>query len=246
MSKLAYLSYNIPKRLDPERKGNVTKYRFYKISFLVNDDAKAKGINIGLPWFWYRYGPVALDESLPAGMIKIVPKTYDVYSKVYYGDEPKCKLTDEERALIDSLIDKYGRYTTRELKEDAYSRICNPFLGDLLDFDEHVQRLSTLQDIPDEEREELIDELDSIEANFPDEGFEEVRTESAMLFPILRHFIDRDVERLKINASLVSKFRLLVVTKAALYYNENLAPSLLESKRRHLDLQKDEWRTILR
>ncbi len=219
--RLAFTVYNILKQFDPNKKGFVSLTRFNKISYLVHKDVKEKlGINTGLPWHWYLFGPVTELSACPKETYEL--RSFGEEQRVFYHQIPSARnLPEEEKKAILSIIEDWREkyLKTPELVDLVYDDLEIGFLKELKELD----RVITSKDEGSLPMDVLMSRLDSIRNLFPEEEYERSLPIFLKLDELTRVVLESDPEYLRSNQWMISDFRMAIVQKAAAMRFENLA-----------------------
>jgi hypothetical protein len=142
-----YAAYNLLHEFDPEKKGFLSKARFYKAIYVLNQRLKKRKIDIRLPWRWYIFGPVVeleqIDQSVfmasteqSAEREEDEPKTH-----IFYNERPDVTgLETATKTAIDYEIRRLAKEnpSTRELINIVYGGAPIPFIPLLKNYDDWI------------------------------------------------------------------------------------------------------------
>ncbi len=135
---LAYTIFRILKEFDSRF---MSKTRFYKILFLVYQRLRKRGINIQLPYFWYRWGNVICEPSLPITI-----------EYVHHGDrqipqimqKPENGLEEDKKKKIDEIVklakQDLERKTVDELIDEVYKFAPTKFQKEFREFKKYLDQ----------------------------------------------------------------------------------------------------------
>lgn len=223
--RLSFTVYNILKQLDPRKDGYVSLTRFHKIAYLVHRDVKEKhGINTGLPWHWYLFGPVVELGECPSAIFEL--KGYPgEEQRVFFHSSPK--VTDvpenEKRAILEVIGGWRDRYLkTPQVVDIVYDDLEVGFLRELKNLETTITELP--RDKPKIERT-LFSKLDSIRNLYPQDDYEKSYAVFLRLDELVRVLAESDMEYLLSNPQLIVDFRRVIVQKASVIRCENLTES---------------------
>ena len=125
--KLAYSINGLIREFDPYNKGIISQTRFYKLLYLLSYNLENEGIDIKLPYFWYRYGPVVPIHFLPKDIIEIRPTNWGKHSgkAVLLRNRIAFNSLRSDKDSIDNAIkmlwEKYHGSKTDKIVLDAYA-----------------------------------------------------------------------------------------------------------------------------
>jgi hypothetical protein len=141
---LAYSINTLLQEFDPGKEGKVFQTKFYKLLFLLNDDLKNEGIDLKMPYYWYRYGPMVPSFLLPLDNIKVIPSSYKTYrGKSFVISKPRSfNVQNSIKDVIDNSVcnlrDQYKFSTTKEIINDVYLKAPYEFQRKYKNFYKHI------------------------------------------------------------------------------------------------------------
>lgn len=247
--RLAFTIYFILKMFDPEKKGYLSLVRFYKVAYSIHRRLKKKlGINTGLPWYWYRFGPVVALNYCPNKVMEIkeaYPYPTDE-QRIYFKKMPRVVLLpDEEVQSIQSVIKELRNeyLTTPEMVDIAYSDLEVDFLEKFRDFEEMVNNFNIKVAFRKDFRKNVLYKLDEIAKTYPGEGFEKIFGLFLRLEEVLRIVCEHNPKYLFSHKRLLQDFRELVVINASYIFCENMPSDWISNQQEKLHLKKREFET---
>lgn len=152
---LAYSINAILQKFDPGNEGKIFQTRFYKLLFLLNDDLREEGVDLKMPYFWYRYGPVVPYFLLPLHNVRMVSSSWRAYhgKSFVISDHRSFNIQTTIKETIDNSIcklwDLYNYSTTKKIINDVYLKAPHEFQRKYKNFYKHVEHKLN-------EREKLI------------------------------------------------------------------------------------------
>ena len=169
---LAYSINAILHDFDPNNWGIISQTKFYKLLYLLSDNLKKDGIDIGLPHYWYRYGPIVPYFILPEDVLIRDQKNWG--TAVIMGHRRRFELSQSLKEVIDNevkaLWDQYHELKTKKIVLDVYKKAPYEFQRKFKDFIIHIDiKIRLRQSVPSyplKEREDirrLEDAIDSFE-----------------------------------------------------------------------------------
>lgn len=141
---LAYSINALIQKFDPNNEGVIYQTKFYKLLFLLDDDLKEEGVDLKMPYFWYRYGPVVPYFLLPLDNIKIIPKVWKTHSGKCFviskakSFSVKTITKDTIDNSISKLWDQYNKSTTKKIIYDVYIKAPYEFQRKYKNFLKHI------------------------------------------------------------------------------------------------------------
>ncbi|VVB64923.1 Uncharacterised protein [uncultured archaeon] len=142
---LAYSVNALIREFDPENKGKLFQTRFYKLLFLLSDGLKDEGIDLKLPYFWYKHGPVVPYFLLPLDNIEMIVSTWKKFSgKFFVIAKPRSfNIQNAIKDVIDNSIcnlrDQYNYSTTKTIINDVYLKAPHEFQRKYKNFYKHIE-----------------------------------------------------------------------------------------------------------
>ena len=151
---LAYSISALIFAFDPYNKGQISQTKFYKLLYILSSDLKGKGIDIKLPYFWYRHGPVVPYAFLPEGIIELRPMNWGKYQGKWVAlrnrQFPK-KVAASKKEIIDDAVaalwDRYNEARTYKIVSDVYVTAPYGFPRNYKDFIKHIETKIKHRDI---------------------------------------------------------------------------------------------------
>jgi hypothetical protein len=243
--RLSFTIYNILRQLDPKKDGYISLTRFHKIAYLVHRDVQKKyGINTGLPWHWYLFGPVVELSECPSEVYEL--KGYQgEEQRVFFHSTPRAgKVPESEKRAILEVIDGWrDRYLkTPQIVDIVYGDLEVGFLKELKDLESAIGNLPKDGLVPPSA---LLSELDRIRDLYPQEDYEESFAAFLRLDDLIRVLAESGPEALLSYQHLVVDFRKVIVQKAAAIYCENLGDDWRRAQNAEYFSQLDEFRCSL-
>ena len=174
---LAYSINAVIHDFDPYNEGIISQTKFYKLLYLLSDNLKRNGLEIKLPFYWYRYGPVVPYFILPEEVFTLIPKSWG--KAVIMGSKRSFEVSQGLREIIDDAVNslkiQYGQSKTKKIVMDVYKLAPYEFQRKYKDFIKHLEiKISlrnTLPSYPLKEHEDirrLEEMIDSFEEmDFP-------------------------------------------------------------------------------
>ncbi|OUJ18870.1 hypothetical protein AMET1_0521 [Methanonatronarchaeum thermophilum] len=190
---LKYSIESLLEEIDPERKGYVSTTRFFKLIFLVHKKLQEKNINIGLPYFWYLYGPVCIEKKLPEGDYV---KRKGSYLPTKHKKEPSKKVEKKIQRTIEKISHDYKGTKTDEIVDNVYQKYApyefqlnfRKFRGIL-----NVKEMDVAMEFAGKENRNkiLIEKLDQMLHSFPEEDFREIYNQFLQWENVMRYLADK-------------------------------------------------------
>jgi hypothetical protein len=241
---LPFTVWNILREFDPEKKGYLSKARFYKISYLIHTRLKKRRIQTGLPWCWYIYGPEIPLDYLPPGIL--LSEDRPDGTRFFAGPEPRGNLPEpKDKAAILHEIQALHRKNprTEDLIREIYTDPPKKVLSLLKEYDDLVESLKHGQSVIEGDHASLlISQLDRIEKSYSERDFGEMYAEFLRLDDLIRLSMKNCPGKIGELGPVIHSFREIVATKASALFNENVPDEFIESRmalmRQRLDAYK--------
>lgn len=150
---LAYSIGALISAFDPYNKGKVSQTKFYKLLYILSADLMDRGVDIKLPYFWYRHGPVVPYAFLPAGIIELRSMAWNKYQGkwVLLRNRRLPRIAASNKEIVDdsvaSLCDNYSNAKTPRIVMDVYSMAPHPFQREYKNFIKYIQHKVADRDI---------------------------------------------------------------------------------------------------
>ena len=174
---LAYSIVNLIREFDPQKEGTISQTKFYKLLYLLSNDLENDGVDIKLPYYWYRYGPVVPINFLPEGILELRPIAWAKYSgkavmlRKHEAFNLHSPLKESIDDAIGSLSEQYRDQKTSKVVLDAYATAPYEFQRKYKEFIKHIsykikfrQIISLVQQLRENEDvvrlEDAIDSFD--------------------------------------------------------------------------------------
>ena len=229
---LSYTIYNLLKSFDADKRGFMPLARFYKASYLVHKKLKKEyDLNIGLPWYWFKFGPCVEMEYCPDSVWEIGQR--DDNRKIFYRDEPPYLDNNSEKyELILETIKPLKYHETDKLTKLAYEDLSNSFLTNFLELERIFFKYR-----PDIEsiKDKICDLMNKISIDFPVDDYNSFYVLFLRFEDVFQILCENNINYLKSHMNLVERFREIVVTNASLLHHENLPRIWEEKKENELD-----------
>lgn len=243
--RLPYFIYSLLKQFDPDKKGYMTKTRFYKTAYIIHKNLQKRKTDVGLPWCWYIYGPEVQLRYVPEYVYRL-EGSEDDSTKLFFGEQPKVVI--KEKAAIDyeiqSLYKEFPK--TEDLIKSVYEKAPKKMLLLFFEFEELMRDLEHEQGPMSVEKAKwVIQKIDEIRKNYSKEEFAELYPEFLDFDDMLRQVLDMKPDALKQLRPLMTKFRELVATKASILFNENLPEDWKAERKALFERRLSEFRPIL-
>ena len=244
---LPFTVWNLLRAFDPDKKGYVSKTRFYKLSYLVHTKLKKRKIQTGLPWCWYIYGPEVQIKYIPPSIYTSEEKPDG--TRLFFGAEPKdCPPEPKDRAAIlyeiSALQKRHPR--TDELVKEIYADPPKNVLSLLKDYDDLVNSIGKGQTMVDGGHVPIIiSQLDRIEKSYSEDAFGEMYPEFLRLDDMIRLSMHNRPGRIGEIGQTIHLFREIVATKASALFNENLPREFADERMDLLRTRLDAFKPLL-
>ena len=150
---LAYSISALIFAFDPYNKGQISQTKFYKLLYILSANLKDKGIDIKLPYFWYRHGPVVPYAFLPEGIIELRQMNWSKHQGkwVVLRNRQFPNVAASKKEIIDdaaaALLDQYNEARTYNIVSDVYATAPYSFQRNYKDFIKHIETKINYRDI---------------------------------------------------------------------------------------------------
>lgn len=150
---LAYSISALIQAFDPYNVGQISQTKFYKLLYILSANLKETGVDIKLPYFWYRHGPVVPYSFLPDGIIELRPMNWSKHQGKWVVLRKRLfpKVVAVKKETIDdavaSLWEKYNGAKTAKIVSDVYVTAPHNFQRDYKEFIKHIDNKIKYRDI---------------------------------------------------------------------------------------------------
>jgi hypothetical protein len=146
----------------PKQDYILTPSRFYRIAFLLYKDLKRKGLDLKLPYYWYKSGPIIYLKNVPKIFkVQRLNKTQQVVARYEKWKDIILLFEGCESCFSDAIIvtlgsDKLSKYTRLDIIYEYSPSELHKFLITLLN---EINKVSKLGQIPEKSKKNIIDVL---------------------------------------------------------------------------------------
>ncbi|AET64815.1 hypothetical protein [Methanothrix harundinacea] len=151
---LAYSIGALISAFDPDNTGKVSQTKFYKLLYILSADLMNRGVDIKLPYFWYRHGPVVPYAFLPGGIIELRSMDWNKYQGKWVllrNRRLPTRIASSNKELIDDSVallwDNYSNAKTPKIVMDVYSMAPHPFQREYKNFIKYIRHKVSDRDI---------------------------------------------------------------------------------------------------
>lgn len=245
---LHYASYEVINSYKEKKKRLPTGLYFNKIMSLLNQRLKRKGVELGLPHYWYRYGDQVHRYSMPSNLVwnheEPTLTTVDWKDTKILKDEGWPYYLFED--IIRDLTDKYADNEYEAVRE-VYKYAPFSFQQKFLDIREILYGKANAFNWDNESYNRISEKviLDTLKY-FPRKDFPQLEEFYQVVYNFIEELAGRDdysfklIERICINFWFLFCYYLRLHKKA----HENIPPESIAYWQNSLDLQKLRYRKI--
>jgi hypothetical protein len=150
---LAYSISALISAFDPYNEGKISQTKFYKLLYILSANLKNKGIDIKLPYFWYRHGPVVPYSFLPEDIIELHSMNWSKHQGklvVLRKREFPAVAANKKETIDDAvaaLLEQYNETKTPKIVSDVYATAPYNFQRDYKEFIKHIDNKIKYRDI---------------------------------------------------------------------------------------------------
>ncbi len=150
---LAYSIGALISTFDPYNTGKVSQTKFYKLLYILSADLITRGVDIKLPYFWYRHGPVVPYAFLPDGIIELRSMDWNKYQGkwVLLRNRRLPRIAASDKEIVDDSVallwDNYSEAKTPKIVMDVYSMAPYPFQREYKNFIKYIRHKVADRDI---------------------------------------------------------------------------------------------------
>lgn len=150
---LAYSICALISAFDPYNTGKVSQTKFYKLLYILSADLMNRGVDIKLPYFWYRHGPVVPYAFLPDGIIELKPMDSNKYQGkwVLLRNRRFPRIVGCNKEIIDDVVaalrDNYNDVKTPKIVNDVYNTAPYSFQREYKNYIKYIGHKLAYRDI---------------------------------------------------------------------------------------------------